>query len=181
MARPLLPLLAVMAAGCGGATPPPAAPPAPVEPSAAERAAELGYRVTWPAEPTFSRAKVPTPLGKAESEDATAVGPGMVRYGVGVLKYPDHAAFAKPPREVLTEVLRQFDKLFVVSKSADREFGPKKLPAAEQTGETAGQARRQLVILAGRDLYTVSVTAGTPDKLTGPGADAFLSSFELTR
>lgn len=179
MFRPLLPLVMALVVGCGAPTPPPAA--APAGPSAAEKAAELGYKVSWPAEPSFARSAFTSAFGKVDSEDATAIGPGMVRFGVGVQKYQDNAVFTKPPREALGEVLKQFEKLLVNAKSTDREFEPKKLPAVELTGEAAGQARRQLVVLSGRDLYTVSVTAGTPDRVSGPDADAFLNSFGLTR
>lgn len=137
MIRSLLPLVMALVVGCGAPTPPPAAAPAPAGPSAAEKAAELGYKVSWPAEPSFARSAFTSAFGMVDSEDATAVGPGMVRYGVGVQKYPDNAVFAKPPREALGEVLKQFEKLLVNTKSADREFGPKKLPAVEQTGEAA--------------------------------------------
>jgi hypothetical protein len=62
----------------------------------------------------------------------------------------------------------------------DVEYGPKKYPAVEASGNQAWRRVRQVAVLAGRTLYVVTVS-GTPAKVDGPEGDGFLKSFVVLK
>jgi hypothetical protein len=173
---------AVLAGAIGCGTP---SPPAQQGPSAADRRGEeLGYRVKWPAEPTLRDGqKDLLKTGATETHEAVADarGPGWVMtYQVSVLRFPAEKADATPPRDLIRMYLAPTAKLDQELTTKDIEFGPKKYPAVETAGERAGLRVRQLVVVAGRDLYNVTVT-GTPARVNGAEGDQFLQSFEVLK
>jgi hypothetical protein len=176
-------LAAAAAIGCGKTAAPPAAPQG-ASAAAEQKGQELGYKVKWPTEPSFQAGKGGLDGKATETHDASASARGqgwLLNYQVSVARYPASDEFDKvPPKERLRAYIAPLAKLDQNVTTKDIEFGPKKYPALEVTGERAGAQVRQVVVLVGRDIYSATVS-GTPAKVNGPEGDEFIKSFEVLK
>lgn len=129
----------------------------------------------WPVQPDEKA----NTIGNASSYNAMAsekFDGGLLLYALFIIEYPDDKFDGMTPQQLMDAYIKGFGE----STRTPIEHGPQKYPGVEITRKRESKWDRHVVVVAGRRLHHISVSASRNEKLLDrPEVKAFFDSFEI--